>query len=88
MFKTKGDIRTHYVKGQRGQGHFSVTVAGVIRNGGVKPNIIPEEAELEFFARTPLRAELQVLKAKLVSCFEAAANATGCTVSVTIDLLS
>ena len=56
-------------------------LAGVIHNGGVKPNIIPEETEMEYIIRTPTMAELEVAKAKALQCFEAAAQATGCQVS-------
>jgi len=52
----------------------------VIRNGGVKPNIIPDLTELEFYARTATRADLELLKTKLNQCFDAAATSTGCTV--------
>ncbi|XP_029985261.1 peptidase M20 domain-containing protein 2-like isoform X1 [Sphaeramia orbicularis] len=57
-------------------------VHGIIKNGGVKPNIIPDYTELEFYLRTPSRAELPVLKEKAERCFRSAAEATGCTVEV------
>ncbi|XP_053398312.1 peptidase M20 domain-containing protein 2-like [Mercenaria mercenaria] len=55
-------------------------VHGVIKNGGTKPNIIPDLTELEFYARTPSKEELSVLMEKLDLCFKSAATATGCTV--------
>ena len=55
-------------------------ISGVIKNGGVKPNIIPELTELEYYARTPSKDELEVLMQKLNQCFRSAADATGCTV--------
>jgi metal-dependent amidase/aminoacylase/carboxypeptidase family protein len=55
-------------------------ITGVIKNGGSKPNIIPDLTELEFYARTPTKSELTVLMEKLDKCFESAAAATGCTV--------
>lgn len=55
---------------------------GIIKNGGAKPNIIPDLTELEFYARTPTRKELDELKNKLDQCFNSAAAATGCTVDV------
>ena len=60
-----------------------VNYLGVITNGGAKPNIIPEKTELVYYARTPTMKELQLLKSKMQGCFEAAAKATGCTVSFT-----
>lgn len=54
--------------------------AGVIKHGGVKPNIIPAYTELEYYLRTPSRAELVLLKAKAERCFRSAADATGCQV--------
>ncbi|XP_071134822.1 peptidase M20 domain-containing protein 2-like [Mytilus edulis] len=55
-------------------------VHGVIKNGGVKPNIIPELSELEFYFRTPSKKELDKLRDKMKACFEAAAVATCCQV--------
>lgn len=57
-------------------------VHGIIKHGGVKPNIIPAYTELEYYLRTPSRAELPVLKKKAEMCFRAAAAATGCRVEV------
>ncbi|XP_074547726.1 peptidase M20 domain-containing protein 2-like [Halichoeres trimaculatus] len=56
---------------------------GIIKHGGVKPNIIPDFTELQFYLRTPLLKDLCVLKEKAVACFRAAAVATGCEVEVT-----
>ncbi|XP_078504408.1 xaa-Arg dipeptidase isoform X2 [Lissotriton helveticus] len=55
-------------------------VHGVIKNGGVKPNIIPSYSELEFYLRAPSRKDLAVLQKKTSACFKAAAVATGCRV--------
>ncbi|XP_003977360.2 peptidase M20 domain-containing protein 2-like [Takifugu rubripes] len=57
-------------------------VHGIIKHGGLKPNIIPDYTELEYYLRTPTRAELPVLKEKAERCFRSAAVATGCTVEV------
>ncbi|XP_042244388.1 peptidase M20 domain-containing protein 2-like [Thunnus albacares] len=56
---------------------------GIIRHGGLKPNIIPSYTELEFYLRTPLVKDLFDLKAKAEACFRAAAAATGCQVEIT-----
>ncbi|KAK7907523.1 hypothetical protein WMY93_016135 [Mugilogobius chulae] len=55
---------------------------GVIKQGGLKPNIIPAYTELEYYVRTPSRAELPLLKHKAEDCIRAAALATGCQVEV------
>lgn len=57
-------------------------VHGIIKHGGVKPNIIPDYTELEYYLRTPSRAELVLLKSKAEACFRSAAEATGCQVEV------
>ena len=57
-------------------------VHGVITNGGVKPNIIPEKAELHYYVRAPNIMELEELRVKVSACFEAAAIATGCQVEI------
>ncbi|XP_062296213.1 peptidase M20 domain-containing protein 2-like [Scomber scombrus] len=56
---------------------------GIIKHGGVKPNIIPAYTELQFYLRTPLVKDLCDLKAKAEACFRAAAVATGCQVKIT-----
>ena len=60
-------------------------VHGVITDGGVKPNIIPEQSKLDFWVRTIKNNECAVLKSKVHSCFEAAAKATDCTVDIKWD---
>lgn len=60
--------------------NFNSILSGVIRNGGVEPNIIPDETELEFFLRAPSEAELEVLKKKVIDCINGAALCTGCQV--------
>ena len=60
-------------------------VHGIISDGGVKPNIIPEQSKLEFWVRTVKNKECTVLRSKVHACFEAAAKATGCTVDIEWD---
>lgn len=55
---------------------------GIIKNGGVKPNIIPCYSELIYYLRAPSMKELTVLTEKAEDCFRAAALATGCTVEI------
>ncbi|XP_030908593.2 xaa-Arg dipeptidase [Melopsittacus undulatus] len=57
-------------------------VHGVIKNGGVKPNIIPSYTELEFYLRAPSMKDLSVLIEKVENCFRSAALATGCKVEI------
>ena len=52
-------------------------VHGIISEGGVKPNIIPEQTQLQYIIRAPTSEEVKVLRQKVTSCFEAAATATG-----------
>ncbi|XP_020496373.1 peptidase M20 domain-containing protein 2 [Labrus bergylta] len=60
---------------------------GIIKHGGVKPNIIPDFTELQFYLRTPFAKDLCVLKGKAEACFRAAAVATGCKVEITYPAL-
>ncbi|KAG9347415.1 hypothetical protein JZ751_004982 [Albula glossodonta] len=55
---------------------------GIIKHGGVKPNIIPAYTELEFYLRTPMRRDLPAIRSKAEMCFRSAAMATGCQVEV------
>ncbi|CAK6446773.1 unnamed protein product [Pipistrellus nathusii] len=57
-------------------------VHGIIKHGGVKPNIIPSYSELIYYFRAPSMKELPVLTKKAEDCFRAAAWATGCTVEI------
>jgi metal-dependent amidase/aminoacylase/carboxypeptidase family protein len=53
----------------------------VIKKGGEQANIIPEDTELEYYLRAPSDLDLQLLRTKVSSCIQAAAMATGCSVS-------
>ncbi|XP_077398807.1 peptidase M20 domain-containing protein 2-like [Vanacampus margaritifer] len=55
---------------------------GIIKHGGVTPNVTPAYSELEFFLRAPGLKEHFELKAKIEACFMAAAMATGCQVDI------
>ncbi|NWR71870.1 P20D2 protein, partial [Centropus unirufus] len=57
-------------------------VHGVIKNGGVKPNIIPSYTELEYYLRAPSMKDLSVLTERVENCFKSAALATGCKVEI------
>ena len=49
-------------------------VHGIFKDGGVKPNIIPDKSKLFYWIRTPTLTELTEL--------EAGATATGCDVEI------
>ena len=53
-------------------------VNGIIKDGGVKPNIIPEKSTLEYWIRASDRREMAILTEKVKTCVEGAATATGC----------
>ncbi|XP_036398799.1 peptidase M20 domain-containing protein 2-like [Megalops cyprinoides] len=55
---------------------------GIIKHGGLKPNIIPAYSELEFYLRTPKHKDLSSLRTKAEMCFKSAAMATGCEVEI------
>ncbi|KAI4899632.1 hypothetical protein NFI96_014637 [Prochilodus magdalenae] len=59
-------------------------IHGIIKHGGVKPNIIPDYSELEYYLRTPSHRDLPTIRAKAEACFRAAAMATGCEVKVEV----
>lgn len=53
-------------------------VHGIITEGGVKPNIIPEKTSMQYYVRSRNKRELEQLKQKVLQCFEGAAVSTGC----------
>jgi amidohydrolase len=65
--------------------HFLPTdrVHGMIRNGGEAPNIIPAYTKSQWIIRAATGERLKVLTSRVISCFEAAATATGCRVEIT-----
>ncbi|GAA2477480.1 M20 family metallopeptidase [Streptomyces thermolineatus] len=57
-------------------------VAGIVRHGGERTNIVPDRTVLEYEVRTPTAAELSGAKERVLNCFRGAATATGCGVEV------
>jgi amidohydrolase len=57
-------------------------VHGVITYGGGAPNVIPAYTAMSWYVRAGTKERLDELEAKVVACFEAAAQATGCTYRV------
>ncbi|HSB82376.1 MAG TPA: M20 family metallopeptidase [Candidatus Methylomirabilis sp.] len=58
-------------------------IHGIITHGGQAPNIIPDYAAARFFVRALDLAYMDELFRRVVNCFEAAAQATGCRVKFT-----
>lgn len=56
----------------------SERIHGIITDGGMAPNIVPERASCRFFIRAADVHDLAKLKQRVVACFEAGALATGC----------
>jgi len=57
-------------------------IHGIITEGGLAPNIVPERAACRFYVRAVDAHELAPLKARVQACFEAGALATGCKLEV------
>jgi amidohydrolase len=53
-------------------------IHGIITEGGMAANIVPERASCRFYVRAADTQELAPLKARVQACFEAGALATGC----------
>ncbi len=60
-------------------------VHGIITYGGSAANVVPERAEGTFMVRALQPGYLAELKAKVVRCFEAGAQASGAQLSLTWD---
>jgi len=57
-------------------------IHGVFLKAGEKPNIVPREAEMDWYVRSNTIETLQPLKARVAACLEAGAHASGCTCTV------
>ena len=57
-------------------------IHGVIRDGGIASNIVPDRAEVEFLTRAPKRAQLNDITQWVKECAQAAAMATRTQVEV------
>ncbi|KAF3288790.1 hypothetical protein TWF970_005845 [Orbilia oligospora] len=68
------------VSALRQQLHPSTRVAGIITHGGTAANIIPDYARAEYTIRATKKKDLEDLCKKIVKCFQAGADAMGCTV--------
>lgn len=57
-------------------------IHGIVTEGGLAPNIVPERAAGEFYVRAANEKALAALKPRVQACFEAGAMGTGCQVEV------
>jgi amidohydrolase len=57
-------------------------IHGIITEGGLAPNIVPERASCRYYVRAADAHALVPLKKRVHACFEAAALATGCTADI------
>jgi metal-dependent amidase/aminoacylase/carboxypeptidase family protein len=60
-------------------------IHGIVTQGGVAPNIIPEVATCTFYVRAPRLDYMWDLHGRVIACAEGAARATGCTLKI-LDL--
>ncbi|MEA1903687.1 MAG: M20 family metallopeptidase [Actinomycetota bacterium] len=70
-------LRQHFEAGDR--------VHGVIDEGGLAPNVIPAYTSARWLVRASTAERFEQLKAKVMACFEAAAMATGCELTITAE---
>ncbi|MEY3414118.1 MAG: hypothetical protein RJA79_993 [Actinomycetota bacterium] len=56
-------------------------VHGIFTKSGEKPNIVPREAEMDWYVRSDTIESLQPLKARIAKCLEAGAIAADCTIT-------
>ncbi len=61
---------------------YTDKIHGIITEGGQAPNIIPALTRSKWYVRSMDHERLKVLGKRVVSCFEAAALATGCRMEV------
>jgi amidohydrolase len=57
-------------------------VHGIITHGGDAPNIVPHYTRSEWYVRAQTKARLDEFASRVMACFQAAADATGCTVEI------
>ncbi|MEM9024690.1 MAG: M20/M25/M40 family metallo-hydrolase, partial [Bacteroidota bacterium] len=57
-------------------------IHGIITEGGLAPNIVPDRTAGQFYARAANAKDLARLKPRVQACFEAGAQGSGCEVEV------
>jgi len=68
-------LRQQFAEGDR--------VHGIIEQGGVAANVIPDFTKSNWIVRAATAERFDVLKSKVIECFEAAATSTGCQAEIT-----
>jgi len=63
-------LRQHIRPGER--------IHGIITDGGLAPNVVPDRARGRFYVRAASAGQLDELKPRVEGCFQAGASATGC----------
>lgn len=66
-------LRQHILPNER--------IHGIITRGGDRPNIVPMEAAMLWYVRSPTLTTLQPLKQRVLACMEGSALACGCTLT-------
>ena len=56
-------------------------IHGIFLESGSKPNVVPEHSSMEWYVRSKNARSLEPLKKRVLSCLEAGAMATSCTMS-------
>jgi amidohydrolase len=69
-----GLLRQHIHAGDR--------VHGIVTHGGEAPNIVPAHTEAEYIIRGETVADFELMRERVMRCFEAGALATGTTLDV------
>lgn len=72
------------VNAMRQQIRSDARIHGIILQGGVKPNIIPDLTEAEFYIRAASYDYMKELQERMRSCANGAALGTGCTADIFI----
>mgnify|MGYP001614244261 FL=1 len=70
------------INAMRQQLRSDVRIHGIITDGGVAPNIIPEKAAASFYVRAKDLDELYSVKERVLNCARGAALATGCELTI------
>ena len=69
-YQAIAQLRQHILSSER--------IHGIITEGGLAANIVPERAACRFYVRSPDAEGLATLRRRVHACFEAGALATGC----------
>lgn len=57
-------------------------VHGVIHEGGAAPNVIPDRTVSQWIVRAATAERFEILRTRVLACFQAAAAATGCSLDI------